>query len=322
MKKSILITGGAGFIGSSLAHQIQSRFGGYRIVVFDKFRDGTKFRTSGNQRALGHFKNLIGFRGDVIVGDLQNLEDLEKLEKRYNFDVIFHQGAISDTTVIDQNMVLDANLNSFHKILDISKRMDATLVYASSAGVYGNSPAPNRVGFGEIPENVYGFSKLMMDRAVENFDYDKVVGLRYFNVYGEREEFKESAASMIFQLSQQILKERKVRLFKHGEQKRDFVYISDVIKANILAMENPNRGVYNIGSGEARTFNEVVRILSDNFRVEPEIEYIDNPHSFYQNYTEADIQSAKANIGYRPRYSLEKGIKQYALRLREVFENR
>jgi ADP-L-glycero-D-manno-heptose 6-epimerase len=319
VKKTVLITGGAGFIGSNLAHQINSRFPGYKVVIFDKFRDNTIFETSGNQIALGHFKNLIGFRGDIIAGDLRNIEDLKKLDKYY-FDVIFHQGAVSDTTVTDQNIVMDTNLNSFYYLLNMMKKNDGIMVYASSAGTYGNSPAPNIVGEGENPENVYGFSKLMMDRVAEDFDYDKIVGLRYFNVYGEREQYKGSASSMIFQLSQQMLNSRKVRLFKHGEQKRDFVYISDVVKANILAMDNPQKGVYNVGSGEARTFNEVVQILGENLGISPEIEYFNNPHSFYQNHTEANIDTTKLNLGYAPNYNLEKGIKAYAPKLKEIFE--
>jgi ADP-L-glycero-D-manno-heptose 6-epimerase len=310
MERDILITGGAGFIGSNLAHKLQELYPKKKIVVFDKFRNGEKFETSGNERYLGHFKNLIGFRGDIIAGDLRNKKDLKKLEK-YNFETIFHQGAVSDTTVLDENLVVDTNLNSFYDLIALAEKNDSTLVYASSAGTYGNSPAPNRIGDGEIPENVYGFSKLMMDRVAENSSHKKIIGLRYFNVYGERETYKMKASSMIYQLYKQIEKTGKVKLFKHGEQKRDFVYIKDVVEANLLAMRSSKKGLFNVGSGKARTFNDIVKVLSNEMKKEVEIEYIDNPYTFYQNHTEADISKTTEKLGYKPQYSLEDGIKSY-----------
>jgi ADP-L-glycero-D-manno-heptose 6-epimerase len=308
--RDVLITGGAGFIGSNLAHKLQELYPETKIVVFDKFRNGTKFETSGNERYLGHFKNLIGFRGDIIAGDLRNKSDLEKL-KKYDFGTIFHQGAVSDTTVLDENLVIDTNLNSFYDLVEIAKEKNAKLIYASSAGTYGNSPAPNRIGEGENPENVYGFSKLMMDRVSQNSDYKNIIGLRYFNVYGERETYKMSASSMIFQLRNQVLKNGKVKLFKFGEQKRDFVYIDDVVQANLLAMKSENGGVFNVGSGEARTFNDIIKILSEEMKVNIKVEFIENPYTFYQNHTEADISETEKTLGYKPQFSLENGIKKY-----------
>jgi ADP-L-glycero-D-manno-heptose 6-epimerase len=308
--RDILITGGAGFIGSNLAHKLQELYPETRIVVFDKFRDGTKFETSNNERFLGHFKNLIGFRGEIIAGDLRNKSDLEKL-KKYDFGTIFHEGAVSDTTVLNENFVMETNLNSFYDLIELAKEKNAKLIYASSAGTYGNSPAPNRVGEGENPENVYGFSKLMMDRAVQNSDYKNIIGLRYFNVYGEREKYKMNSASMIFQLRNQILQTGKVKLFKFGEQKRDFVYIDDVIKANLLAMRSDANGIFNVGSGISRTFNDIVEILLREMKEIVEIEYIKNPYSFYQNHTEADISKTEKILGYKPEFSLEDGIRKY-----------
>ena len=163
--KKILITGGAGFIGSNLAFYFQKHHPQAQIFVFDKFRNDECF-PSGNPTSLGHFKNLIGFKGNVIVGDINNAKDLEKL-RAYDFDIIYHQAAISDTTVLNQELVMKTNHEAFLNLLEIAKDCEAIMIYASSAGTYGNSPAPNIVGIGELPENVYGYSKLCMDESVK-----------------------------------------------------------------------------------------------------------------------------------------------------------
>ena len=312
--KTILITGGAGFVGSNIAFHIQENYPDARIVIFDAF-------------VLGHFKNLTGFRGELISGDIGNKEDLNRL-RDYQFDFIFHEAAISDTTVMDQKLVTHINTNAFKDILDFAIEQKANIVYASSAGTYGNSPAPNRVGEGEIPENVYGFSKLMMDHVA--YEYMKkhteisIVGLRYFNVYGPREVYKGTTASMILQLGLQILSHEKTgklpKLFKWGEQKRDFVYIEDVVQANILGAVSKKSGVFNVGFGKARMFNEVLGNLHKELDIYTEIEYIDNPYSFYQNHTEADIAPTKEILGYSPNFSLEEGIKAYVPEIRKIYE--
>ena len=318
-KKRILITGGAGFIGSNLAHYFQKYHVDAEVVIFDCFRNEETF-SNGNLKSLGHFKNLLGFKGEVITGDINNKNDLERLRKQ-KFDYIFHQAAISDTTVMNQEMVLRSNLNAFKDLLDLCLESGAKMIYASSAGVYGNTPAPNSIGSGEIPENVYGFSKLMMDNL--NYQYLQKypnlhsVGLRYFNVYGENEFYKGKTASMILQLGLQALQNKKVRLFKMGEQKRDFVYIQDVIQANIKAMFAKKSGVYNVGSGVARRYNDIVSCLKQelgNF----EVEYFDNPYPFFQTHTQANIILTQEFLDYTPRFSLEIGIKNYLKQIKEI----
>jgi len=322
--KSILITGGAGFIGSNLAFYFQNNYPSSKIVIFDAFRSDAKF-PSGNFSSLGHFKNLNGFKGEVISGDINYSDDLNRLNN-YKFDYIFHQAAISDTTVMNQKLVVQTNTNAFKDILDISVRDSANIVYASSAGTYGNSAAPNCVGSGEIPENVYGFSKLMMDNIAKSYMQKhtniSIVGLRYFNVYGAREVHKAKTASMMLQLSTQLLSGNVPRLFKYGEQKRDFVYIEDVIQANVRSASAKNSGVFNVGSGKARTFNDVVNILQKELGTSQEIEYFDNPYSFYQNHTEADITLSKEVLGYSPNFELEDGIAAYKDELIEIYNNK
>ncbi len=306
--KTILITGGAGFVGSNIAFHIQENYPDAHIVIFDAF-------------VLGHFKNLQGFKGEVIAGDITDPAAMERL-KVHKFDYIFHEAAISDTTVMDQKKMVEANTNAFGDILDLAVEMGSDVVYASSAGTYGNSAAPNCIGSGEEPENVYGFSKLMMDnlaaRYIKYHPNLKIVGLRYFNVYGPREFFKGTTASMILQLGLKILRGDAPKLFKWGEQKRDFVYIEDVVQANIKALEATKSGVYNVGGGVARQFNELFGALTTAIGVEKQIEYIDNPFKFFQNHTEADISLTREHLGYEPRFSLEEGINAYADEIKAI----
>jgi ADP-L-glycero-D-manno-heptose 6-epimerase len=307
--KTVLITGGAGFIGSNLAFHIQENYPECRIVIFDAF-------------LMGHFKNLWGFRGELIAGSIGDQAALKRLEA-FEFDYIFHQAAISDTTVMDQKLVCEINTNAFKDILDLAVRHKAGVVYASSAGTYGNSPAPNRVGEGEFPENVYGFSKLMMDHLATDYmqRHDiPIVGLRYFNVYGPREVYKGKTASMVLQLGLQILSGKNPKLFKWGEQKRDFVYIEDVIQANMRALKPNQSGVYNVGSGEARQFNEIYGNLTRVLGIDVEVEFIDNPWAFYQNHTEASLAWTQHGLDYEPRFNLEAGIEAYAPAIREIWQ--
>lgn len=318
--KKILITGGAGFIGSALAFYFQTYHPKAQVVVVDKFRSGEVF-PSGNLTSLGHFKNLLGFKGRVVCADINDTDAMYKLFEE-KFDYVFHQAAISDTTVMNQELVMRTNHDSFIEILKLTLQKGGKMIYASSAGTYGNSPAPNMIGYGESPENVYGFSKLCMDESIRSIIAQNqdahIVGLRFFNVYGEREFYKGKTASMILQLGLQAMHHKKVRLFKYGEQKRDFVYIQDVVQANVKAMEAKKSGIYNVGSGEARCFNDIVGRLKHHLG-DFDVEYIDNPYTFYQNHTEADISLSKEFLDYQPRFSLEQGIDLYIDEIKTIY---
>ena len=303
----ILITGGAGFIGSNLALTLQEKLPSARIYVLDNF-------------SSGHFRNLTGFEGEVITGDVRDRELWSFLRSRFAFDVIFHEAALTDTTVEDQRLMMETNADSLRYLLEAALDWNAKVIYASSAGVYGNTPPPMREDRGLEPENIYGFSKLMMDRIaqdyMERFPELRIVGLRYFNVYGPRESYKGRSASMIYQLALKILHGQKPKLFKWGEQKRDFVYVKDVVKANLLALERDVSGVFNIGTGRARSFNEIMEILNRELGTDYEPDYFDCPYDFYQEHTEADISRARDQLGYEPTYSLEEGIREYLSYLR------
>ncbi|MGB0732342.1 MAG: NAD-dependent epimerase/dehydratase family protein, partial [Pontibacterium sp.] len=164
--KKVLITGGAGFIGSNLALTIQDRWPSAKVVIFDRFQDGQAF-SNGNLISLGHWENLVKFKGEVICGDINNSDDLERLWE-YGFDLIVHLAAISDTRADNQNLVMRTNVNAFNDLLEMAQDSDSTMVYASSAATYGPTAAPQRIGV-ESPDNVYGYSKLAMDHLAAAF---------------------------------------------------------------------------------------------------------------------------------------------------------
>jgi len=322
--KTILITGGAGFIGSNLAFYFQNNHPDAKVVVLDSFRSGETL-SNGNLKSFGHFKNLIGFCGEIISGDINDKELLLDLEMNYKFDYIFHEAAISDTTAQEQDLMIKTNVNAYKDLLELAIRHDANMIYASSAATYGNAPSPQKVGC-EAPQNVYGFSKLSMDHLSRQYMKEcdiKIVGLRYFNVYGKNEFFKNSTASMVLQFGHQILAGKNPRLFEDSDKiLRDFIYIEDIIQANIKAMQPKQSGIYNVGTGKARSFQDIVDILQKELKTELTCEYIPNPFiGSYQFHTEADVESTKEALGYAPAYEMEDGIKDYVSEIKRVYES-
>jgi len=324
--KCILITGGAGFIGSNLAFYFQENFPESKVVVFDCFRNESKF-DNGNLQSFGHYKNLIGFDGDVICGNINNKIDLKTLSN-YKFDYIFHQAAISDTRIYDQEIVMKTNVNSFYELLEIAKKDNALTVYASSAAVYGSLSAPQIIGK-ESPENPYGYSKYLMDQIANKFAIQnsnlKIVGLRFFNVYGQREYYKAKTSSMVIQLGHQILSGKVPKLIKNSNKIfRDFVFIEDVIQANIKACQLEklpnNYGVFNVGTGQSRSFQEISDILQQQLGTNLGTEYFPNPYKGYQLNTQADISLTRKHLDFNPKFSLEEGIKKYIPEIKRLHE--
>jgi ADP-L-glycero-D-manno-heptose 6-epimerase len=322
-EKTILITGGAGFIGSNLAFYFQKNHPDARVVVLDSFRSGETL-SNGNLKSFGHFKNLVGFTGEIISGDINDKDLLLDLEINYKFDYIFHEAAISDTTALEQDLMIKTNVNAYKDLLDLAVAHDANMIYASSAATYGNAESPQKVGR-EAPNNVYGFSKLSMDHLSRDYMKNSdiaIVGLRYFNVYGPREYFKNTTASMVLQFGHQILAGKNSRLFEGSDKiLRDFIYIEDIIQANIKAMQPKESGIYNVGTGKARSFQDIVDILQKELGTSLVCEYIPNPFiGSYQFHTEADIATTKEALAYEPAYEMEDGIKAYVAEIKRIYE--
>ena len=295
------MTGGAGFIGSNLVLELQEQFPVSRLTVIDDFRSGD-------------FKNLAGYTGDFIAADLARL-DWERQFGDDKFDGIFHMASITDTTDHDQFRQTHDNVESFRRLLRFARRNKTRVVYASSAATYGNATTASSESSSAAPSNVYAFSKAIMDnvavRAASDDEDWVIVGLRFFNVYGPREAHKGVPASMIYHLSRQMTSGQRPRIFKHGEQQRDFVYVKDIVQGCIRGFEALKSGIYNLGSGEARTFNDLVSILNNTLGTNFEAEYIDNPHAHYQNFTQADLTKVRDALGYEPQYTFEAGVADY-----------
>lgn len=299
--QSILITGGAGFIGSNLVLTLQERMPEARLTVIDDFRSGD-------------FKNLAGYKGDFVAQNLATLDWKQQFGDE-TFDAIFHLASITDTTLHDQFVQTHDNVESFRRLLNFARPDKTRIVYASSGSIYGAASAASVESTGATPANIYAFSKAMMDnlatRAAKDVSGWIIVGLRYFNVYGPREAHKGIPASMVLHLSRQLKAGQRPRIFKHGEQKRDFVYVKDIVEGSIRALEATESGIYNLGSGQARSFNELVDILNESLGTDFKPDYIDNPHAHYQNFTEADLTRVRGALGYEPQFTLEKGVADY-----------
>jgi len=298
---NILVTGGAGFIGSNLTLTLQEKFPDTRLTVIDDFRSG-------------NFKNLLGYCGDFVAQNLATLDWREQFGDE-KFDAILHLASITDTTLHDQFVQVHDNVESFRRLLNFARPNKTRIIYASSASTYGPATVASVETNGAAPANVYAFSKAMMDnlaiREAKENPSSIIIGLRYFNVYGPREAHKGVPASMVYHLAQQMKAGQRPRIFKHGDQKRDFVYVKDVVEGSILALEAKQSGIYNLGSGQARSFNELIDVLNKCLGTKFQPDYIENPHAHYQNFTAADLDRVRSALGYQPQFSLERGVADY-----------
>lgn len=307
----IIVTGGAGFIGSNLVHELNRR-GTEDIVVVDDLTDGRKF-VNISLASIADYQDFEEFRSNFTSGRLSHA----KIER------IYHLGACSTTTEWDGRMMLDRNYAYSRDLIDFCVQGSIPIVYASSAAVYGMSAefAENRTN--ERPLNVYGYSKQLIDRYVlrlRETSSCQIVGIRFFNVYGPREQHKNTMASVAFHFDRQLQQTQRIKLFEAshgyaaGEQRRDFVYVDDAVAMTLWFAEQPGcSGIFNCGTGRAETFNQVAKAVL-NWHGRGQIEYIPFPESLlaaYQSFTQADLtllRAAGCEINFR---DVNQGVRDY-----------
>lgn len=300
----IVVTGGAGFIGSNLVHGLNKR-GHKNILIVDDLTDGSKHK---NLNRL-EFIDYVDYR--VFLANLES----------YSINMVFHQGACSDTTETNGHYIMSVNYDYTKALFHYCVNNKKPFIFASSASVYGNGDA----GFVEQPEceyplNMYAFSKYQFDRyyrmykASNNID-SQVVSLRYFNVYGPQENHKGKMASVAFHLYNQVKNGESMRLFEGSEHfRRDFIYVADVVDVNLFFMDHPKlSGIYNCGTGAAESFLSIADAVQNVFP-DAKIDFIPFPEHLkgkYQTYTEADLAKLR-NAGYdKPFMSVPEGIRHY-----------
>lgn len=326
----IIVTGGAGFIGSNIVRGLNLR--GYTdILVVDDLTEGDKFLNMVDGK-ISDYLHKDDFRQRIAKGQVRNIE------------AIFHQGACSDTTERNGHYMLDNNYRVTLELFQHCQANKIPLIYASSAAVYGAGPVYAEDPLYESPLNVYGYSKFLFDQVLRRHLPTlsaPVVGLRYFNVYGPNEQHKGRMASVAFHNMNQFQAEGHVRLFGgwdgyvDGGQLRDFIYVDDVVDVNLFFLDHPQQsGIFNCGTGRAQPFNDVARTVVNTLRAsrdKPEqslqelvgqkaIQYISFPEDLkgrYQSHTQADLTQLRA-AGYdRPFRDVQTGVAQYVRTLLE-----
>jgi ADP-L-glycero-D-manno-heptose 6-epimerase len=314
-----VVTGAAGFIGSNIVKGLNAR-GIDDIIAVDDLTQGDKFR------------NLADLKiADYVDADLF----YDAFADGYfgKVEAVFHEGACSDTMETDGKYMMDNNYTLSCGLFAACKERGARLLYASSAATYGGSDTFRETPEYELPLNVYGYSKLLFDQRMrrelgEDFSgaaktkAKQVVGFRYFNVYGPREQHKGRMASVAFHQYNQFRAEGKVKLFGEyggygpGEQKRDFVFIDDVVAVNLWFLDNPGKnGVFNLGTGHAQPFNDVAHsVLKALGGTAANVEYIPFPdalHGKYQCYTQADLRKLRATGCDHAFADVQTGVARY-----------
>ena len=304
-----IVTGGAGFIGSNAVRELNRR-GRTDILVVDNLERAEKFRNL-SDLVIQDYMDKRTFRAQLDAGTF----DLQA-------DAILHNGACSDTMGGDGRYMVENNFGDSKAILHYALAKGIPFVYASSAATYGGSPSFEALPGNERPLNVYGYSKLLFDQYVRSQMpgiRSTVVGLRYFNGYGPRDAHKGRMMSVLHPLLRQLKETGVCRLFEgtegygHGEQVRDFVFVGDIVDIGLHFAQGPaTQGIFNAGTGEARSFNAIAQTLIQHLG-QGAIEYIPFPDELrgkYQSFTQADIRSLRSAGYLAPFTSLEDGIRQ------------
>ena len=307
----IVVTGGAGFIGSNIVKALNNR-GRSDIVVVDDLVDGVKFLNISDCEIMDYID-----KDDFLIRLKEGGEFYGEVE------AVFHEGACSSTTEWDGRFMMNNNYEYSKKLLNYCLEQKTSFIYASSASVYGRGEAFEENRKYEEPINVYGYSKFLFDQYIRRTlpsAKSQIAGFRYFNVYGPREQHKGSMSSVAYHFNNSIKNDGKVKLFSgydgydDGEQRRDFVYIDDVIDVNLWFLDHQDiSGIYNVGTGRSQSFNDVANAVIE-YHQRGSIEYVDFPEHLkgcYQSFTQANI-SLLRHVGYDQEFkSVEDGVREY-----------
>ena len=307
----IVVTGSNGFIGSNLIKGLNEM--GVKDIIAVDDHSNLELKENIAHCEIQDYIDIEEFLDQVISNQLDNK----------GVRAVFHQGACSNTMEWDAEYLYKNNLLYSKELLKLSKKLNIPLIYASSASVYGSGEEFKEFIENEDPINLYAYSKFKFDQIVRKELEDstaQIVGLRYFNVYGPQERHKKNMASVAFHLHNQLKEAEEIKLFKgsdgfeDGEQRRDFIYVEDVVKVNLWFLENPNvSGIFNVGTGESQTFNDVAEAVID-WNKKGKIKYIDFPEKLkgaYQSYTQADITKLR-DAGYEEEFlNVQEGVKRY-----------
>ena len=318
----IVVTGGAGFIGSAICWALNKR-GQQDIIIVDEAKLPDEKKK--NIKSL-KFKEYLS-KDEFVkkLGQLPNFFLSKKLGSCPNF--LIHMGACSDTTETDKEFLMQNNYEYTKTLCNYCVKTGARFIYASSGATYGDGLAGYSDSHKTIdtlkPLNLYGESKQIFDKwAKDNSVLDKVVGLKYFNVFGPNEYHKGDMRSVILKAFQQIQKTNKMQLFKSykkeyadGEQKRDFLYVKDAVDMTLFFLDNPQIcGIFNIGTGAAHTWNELANAIFNALGKTPNIEYIDMPEhlkAHYQYFTQADMSKLRSAGYIKETTRLEDSVRDY-----------
>ena len=324
-----IVTGGAGFIGSNLVAALTKQDPACEVIVVDDLRSGSFANIVGAMARAG----LPPYSGRFLATRLEDL-DATGLVATRGLRAIFHLAAITDTTVTNEAEMIRVNSQGFEPLLMACVQAGMPLVYASSAATYGTPPQtaqrrPFPVSAAGSPSNVYGFSKWLMECSHGRIGgrsalgTPHVVGLRYFNVFGPGEGRKGKMASMVYQLATAMLAGKRPRLFVDGSQARDQVYVDDAVACTMAGLGigttmRPKPGVYNVGSGVAIGFKQIIAALREELAISEATlptEYFEMPvevREFYQDFTQADLGATASGLGWKPAWSPIDAIRTYA----------
>lgn len=293
---SVLVTGGAGFIGSNLVEELLAS--GEEVIVLDSFTTGSR-------------ANLEGLTGNLKVISATCVE-LIKIDMKPK--AIFHLGIPSSSPIYKNNPLLVGEaINDMIAVLELAKKTESRVVYASTSSLYSGQKPPHKEDMGVLVTDYYTEARFSMERIAELYRIlfgVESLGMRFFSVYGPKEGAKKQYANIITQFLWCMMDGKAPVIYGDGTQTRDFIFVKDVTRALKLAMDSDYTGVLNVGTGKSYSFNQVASIVANKMELDLKAEHINNPIKNYVAHTLANTSKAKEVLGFEPRHTLEEGIEE------------